>query len=266
MSFSRFYLKAMNAISPVKARLAALRIPAPSSWNLKRRLSPLLAKIQNAAGAVKECLPSPQIPRISLRELKPKLSRLYARGLKEAALMRERIISLKDVTASFFDPKLMWVSGIVFVIFQGVLIWMLMRVDNPAEILRHQLQTNPDEFLVIRDNWGPEKVRFFLQHYWLDFIFPAVYAVFFRCVLTQVQLFYPTKFVYHSLAFPLAAAIYDEIENICQLALMAGWTESKFVFYAGAFGTYAKWLLLSATLAAVVSAFAQLWWERELEK
>jgi hypothetical protein len=188
-----------------------------------------------------------------------------AKAKKEAALTRERIISLKTMRFAFDDPKLFWVSGALFLILQAAITVILWRVDSPWEILKHQLSLSPDEFLVQRDNWGVEKCRLFLQHYWLDFLYPPVYAVFFRCLLTQIQLSYPTNYVYHALAFPIAAAIYDEIENICQLLLMANWTESKVVFYVGAFGAYGKWLLLLATFYVVGHTLIKMYWERNLE-
>lgn len=178
--------------------------------------------------------------------------------------MRERILSLESMKFAFDDVKLFWVSAILFVIFQSAISAMLWRVAPPWDIFSHQLSLSIDDFLVQRDTWGAEGVRFYLQHYWLDFIYPAVYAVFFRCLLTQIQLSFPTKYIYHSMAFPFAAAIYDEIENICQLALMAGWTESKFVFYAGAFGALAKWLLISTILCAIAHAVAKHHWEKQL--
>jgi len=184
---------------------------------------------------------------------------------KNAALARERIVSLKSARLAFDDPKLFWISGALALILQAAITFILWRVDSPLEILRHQLSLSPAEFLVQRDNWGVEKCGFFLQHYWLDFLYPPVYAVFFRCLLTQIQLSYPTNYVFHAMAFPIAAAIYDEIENICQLPLMANWTESSFVFYAGAFGAYGKWLLLLAMFFVAIHALGKMYWERNFE-
>lgn len=184
---------------------------------------------------------------------------------RRAWLMWEGILSLRTMRLSPEDPKLFWVSGILFLIFQGTISALLWRVDDPWVIFTHQISLSADEFLVQRDNWGADKVHLYLQHYWLDFFHPAIYALFFRCLLTQIQLSFPTKYVYHSLAFPIAAAIYDEIENICQLALMAGWTENSFVFYIGAFGALAKWMLLTATFAAIIHAVSVHYWDQTLE-
>lgn len=194
-----------------------------------------------------------------------KLSKLAARAKKEAALMRERIASMREMRFAFDDHRLFWVSGLLFVIFQATISFLLWRVDTPWNIFLHQISLSPDEFLVRRDNWGAEKARLYLQHYWLDFLHPAVYAVFFRCLLTQIQLSFPTKYVFHSMALPIAAAIYDEIENICQLALMAGWTESSIVFYTGAFGAFSKWILITAIFAAIIHAVGQYYWDKQLE-
>lgn len=221
------------------------------------KIAQLAAEARKATARARE--------RISSGLSKIELAKILSRIKREPALMRERIVSLGSMHFAADDPKLFWVSGLLFLIFQATISALLWRVANPWEIFAHQVSISPDEFLVQRDNWGPEKIRFYLQHYWLDFIHPAVYAVFFRCLLTQIQLSYPTQYIYHSMAFPIGAAIYDEIENICQMALMAGWTESKFVFYAGAFGALAKWLLLTATFAAIGHAVWKAYWDRQLE-
>jgi hypothetical protein len=201
---------------------------------------------------------STELGKIKFKQILPRLK-------KEALLMWERILSLRTMRFSPDDPKLFWVSGLLFLIFQGAISALLWRVDSPWVIFTHQVSLSADDFLVQRDNWGPEKIHQYLQHYWLDFFHPAVYALFFRCLLTQIQLSFPTQYVYHSLAFPIAAAIYDEIENVCQLALMAGWTESSLVFYAGAFSALAKWLLLTATFAAAAHAVGSHYWNQQLE-
>lgn len=189
-------------------------------------------------------------------------SNLLARAKKEAALARERIISLRESGLPFESQSLFWISGLFFVLFQGTITAMLWRVDDPWAILTHQLSSNRDSFLVQRDNWGAEKVALYLQHYWLDFIHPAIYAVFFRCLLTQIYVSFPNQFIYHCLAFPIAAAIYDEIENICQLPLMAGWMENNFVFYAGALSSLMKWMLLLAAFSAGIYSLAKESWSR----
>jgi hypothetical protein len=203
--------------------------------------------------------------RVAARLRKIELAKLLPWIKKEILLTWERIVSLRTMRFSADDPKLFWVSGLLFLIFQGVISAMLWRVDTSWHIFSHQISLSVDDFLVQRDNWGHEKIRFYLQHYWLDFIHPAVYATFFRCLLTQIQLSYPTKYVYHAMAFPFAAAIYDELENLCQLPLMAGWTESSLVFYVGAFSALAKWLLLLSTLLAAGHALSRMLWERALE-
>lgn len=219
--------------------------------------SHLAGKVKTAAARAKE--------KISSSMGKIEFSQLLPKAKKAAFFARDSVLSLRTMKFSLDDPKLLWISGIAFVIMQATITALLWRVADPWAILSHQLSFNVDDFLVQRDNWGPEKVRLYLQHYWLDFIHPAIYAIFFRCLLTRIYASHPTQYLYHCLAFPIAAAIYDELENICQLVLMAGWTEANFIFYIGALGAYLKWLLLLAAFSAATHALLKDRWNRYLE-
>ena len=153
----------------------------------------------------------------------------------------------------FFSSYIVLVaSGLATIAFQAVLSYMLLRVCSTSDFLKFQLSIHHDSFMVFLDNLGPDKTRLLSQNYMLDFFYAPFYAIFFRGLLTQLALRAPSSIAPKCLALPVAAAIYDEIENICQLPIILGWVlDSSPLIYVGLLASMAKWILLVLTLYAV---------------
>jgi hypothetical protein len=170
-------------------------------------------------------------------------------------------------TEKFFaSPAVLLVSGLATAAFQAVLLLMLMRVCSTFDFLEFQLSVHHDSFMVFLDNLGAEKTRLLAWNYVVDFFYPPFYAVFFRCLLTRLAALAPSSIAEKCLALPIAAAICDEIENLCQLPIIQGWiSDGSPLFYAGLFASLAKWILIAATLYGVGQGLWILAKERYLE-
>lgn len=149
----------------------------------------------------------------------------------------------------FFSKKLFLVSGILFFISQVAILIILFSAAPAMEIFWQQTTFSTDEFQAIFSNWGPENIRIFLFHYYLDFIHPLLYAVFLSCCIFWA---WPKNNKTWLLVFPIVTAITDEIENLCQLPINLNWLPVNSIwFYIGAASSRIKWIFAGFTLVAI---------------
>lgn len=131
---------------------------------------------------------------------------------------------------------------------------------SASELIQLEITFSPNEFRSLLVSWGADGREAFLAHYWLDFVFPVIYALFLSSLFAtslgprppegrpRRELFF--------LLLPLFAGFCDWIENIVDLtgALHPELLTDSLINVGASFSR-AKW---SAAIICVVAAAAEL--------
>jgi hypothetical protein len=133
--------------------------------------------------------------------------------------------------------------------------------ENTPAIISIQFRATPETFMAVLRQWGKAGVNGYREHLWMDYLFPAAYAIFFASLIScldmkksistgQIPIFF---------CFPLAAGLLDWLENTIHLQLLgnpAGINElmvfSSFVI------SLTKWFLLFITILYIFSRLPRL--------
>ncbi len=128
---------------------------------------------------------------------------------------------------------------------QSAIIFLLLPIDSPLNLLRMQTSLSPNEFQTFLFNWGPETVALFLRHYWVDFFYPLIYSSFLYLLLVKLK----SRFF----ILPVLAGALDILENTCQLAIIhEAAPAGSVIFFIGATSAILKWVLVMVTGALVI--------------
>ena len=126
-------------------------------------------------------------------------------------------------------------------LFQLAILIILNPLPNPLDALRLQLTFSAQEYSAITAAWTEAQRQAYLHHYYLDFIYPLIYAGALILLLKKFRSPVPQTI----LALPVLMAVADEIENICGLYLILNPDNlSQAVVVIGASAASLKWGLL----------------------
>jgi len=151
--------------------------------------------------------------------------------------------------------RIFWLFAVLAVCSQTAIIAVLHRGMDPLDLVRMQTTFSKAAFFGIVGNWGEASWQAFYRHYWLDFFHPLVYGAFLASALARLlarrnALGGRGR---HLLLVPFAAAVCDEIENVCQLYLTIHLPDfSVPLFFAGALAANVKWAAVAVTVGAIV--------------
>ncbi len=157
----------------------------------------------------------------------------------------------KDSQAKLFGfPKIGVRSlTLIFLIFQICILFFLFQLPNPADALRLQLTYSPETFKSIVLSWSDGDRVAYLNHYYFDFIHPLIYGTLLVLFIKGQKSPMPNALF----LLPVAGALGDWIENICDLVLVLNFDSfSKRVLWLGATASWTKWATLILTILIFV--------------
>lgn len=143
--------------------------------------------------------------------------------------------------------KRTWIFLALALVLQTLISLVLLKLPNPADIIRIQTTFTLETFQNILNSWSRVDRSTFLLHYAFDFFYPWAYGFLFYFLLQEI----PALAHFRYLA--LLAALSDELENILHFMLINGTIplEPALIFAAGVFSAV-KWLLMIFLSALVV--------------
>ena len=128
-------------------------------------------------------------------------------------------------------------------------------------ILSLQFCTSPEAFLAILEQWGEAGITGYLEHMWLDYLFPAAYAIFFASLIAwlESEKTISTGRIPPIFFFPLVAGLLDWLENSIHLLILRNLSavNSLQVFITFLISS-TKWLLLFGTILFIITRFLRL--------
>ena len=132
---------------------------------------------------------------------------------------------------------------------------ILKSVDSPLGIIRQQTTLSPIKFENYLVKWGPGGVSKFITHYYFDFLYPFVYAVFLAACLVQTKAASRNPWI---ILLPFFACAFDQIENSIQLPMTLGWIDpGSPLFYVAAVSAQLKWLLAAVSVVIILIALVR---------
>lgn len=144
------------------------------------------------------------------------------------------------------SKKVLRQSGFIFLLSQFLILAIIWKsgVGNDAFVLQTTL--DPEVFRQIVGRLSEFDLNVYLTHYASDFLHPFVYLIFLSACLVQTG---QAAF----LAFPVLAALCDQLENICQLWVFHhGEPLPMAAFQIGAWSARMKWVAAGISLVAIV--------------
>lgn len=168
-------------------------------------------------------------------------------GLKAFGLRGPRRRPQKEPQIKTSRHQLKISLALVF-LFQLAILIILNPLPNPLDALRLQLTFSAQEYSAITSAWTAAQRDAYLHHYYLDFIYPLIYAS--ALILLVKKFWAPVPKVL--LVLPILMALADEIENICGLYLILNPDSlSSAVVVAGASAAWLKWGFLLLTFISL---------------
>jgi len=123
---------------------------------------------------------------------------------------------------------------------QLLLFYILKPLPEHLNVLQVQFTWSPEKFNNILQSWSVGQRQIFLSHYWVDFLYPLFYAMFFYSFLRESNV---SRRVAQMFA---AAGVFDLAENGFHLALIGGWLPiTALSVPVAALLALVKWLLVS---------------------
>ncbi|HBQ21616.1 MAG: hypothetical protein A2Z91_02575 [Deltaproteobacteria bacterium GWA2_38_16] len=136
------------------------------------------------------------------------------------------------------------INGIACVLIQLGLFLILSKLPTPADALLLQLTFSKETFTHIAQTWGIEGTHIYLNHYYLDMMYPIFYSLFLSGILKK---FSSTSIIY----LPFIACAFDLIENTCHILLLTSGNFSFSLIILAALCAWIKWIILLITLILV---------------
>ncbi len=130
--------------------------------------------------------------------------------------------------------------------------------ENAPGIIAIQFCASPETFMAVLKQWGEAGVTGYREHLWLDYLFPASYAIFFASLIAWLERkrTISTGKIPIIFIFPLAAGLLDWLENTIHLQLLENPAVVNGVLVLIAFViSFTKWLLLIVTVIFIFSSF-----------
>jgi len=115
--------------------------------------------------------------------------------------------------------------------------------------------------MAVLRQWGEAGVTGYREHLWLDYLFPAAYAIFFASLIAWMdgKRTISTGKIPIIFSFPLVAGLLDWLENTIHLQLLQNPTAINAVLIFSAFViSSTKWLLLFVTVIYILIRFLKL--------
>lgn len=107
---------------------------------------------------------------------------------------------------------------LVFLLFSTVcqllLFYLLASLPAHLNVLQVQSTWRAEDFSLILQSWSAEQRAVFLSHYWVDFVYPFCYSLFFYSLLIDL------KVSQNKAQLFAAAGLFDVIENVLHLLLV----------------------------------------------
>ena len=133
--------------------------------------------------------------------------------------------------------------------------------ENAPAIISLQFCASPESFLAVLRQWGKAGVTGYRESLWIDYLFPAAYAIFFASLISWLEKkkTISTGRIPIIFFFPLGAGLLDWLENSIHLQLLVNPSTVNAVEVFSAFLiSSAKWLLLVVTMLFIFTRFLRL--------
>lgn len=151
------------------------------------------------------------------------------------------------------SARVVTLSGCVYLVSQLIIAHILDPL-GPLEVLRAQTTLDPSVVETIFARWRAEHLMdAYVRHYFLDFVHPALYAVFLGSSLSLLLDRNRLPDAWNVLLLmPIVAALCDLVENLSHVAFLADGANltPAWVVISGV-AAITKWLLAAGSLASI---------------
>ena len=133
--------------------------------------------------------------------------------------------------------------------------------ENTPGIISIQFCATPETFLAVLGQWGKAGVNGYREHLWMDYLFPAAYAIFFASIISWLDMkkSISTGQIPIFFSFPLVAGLLDWLENTIHLQLLGNPAVINEIMVFSSFViSLTKWLLLFITILYIFSRLQKL--------
>jgi hypothetical protein len=137
--------------------------------------------------------------------------------------------------------------------------------ENTPGIISIQFCATSETFMAVLKQWGETGVNGYRDHLWMDYLFPAAYAIFFASLISwlDIKKTISTGKIPIFFVFPLVAGLLDWLENTVHLVILgnpAGVNEG--MVFTAFFISLTKWFLLFITVLYIFSRLPGLFVRR----
>ncbi|MGZ3725487.1 MAG: hypothetical protein ACXWQQ_06790 [Pseudobdellovibrio sp.] len=145
--------------------------------------------------------------------------------------------------------KVLFLVGCVF---QFMITWILCHMARPAEALQIQFTFTHGSYIQLINGWSPHDVSTYLSHYYLDYIYPFIYALFFVSITSDLKFSPVVQWL-----GPIAGA-FDLIENTFHIFLIKQvWPNETFFVSLAAGAANIKWFLILVLIILIIANLGQ---------